>query len=386
MSHGTLRVFVSLVLLFFTVQAFANSFPQCSKTPYKSLVPALSNDAKVQKFCASLPPRARYNPSQCPSNRLKSLKYSEVQTFCACLKKQCAKPACPYGSGLCSKTCGGYCADFKNDCENCGGCGKKCTNGKKCVHGKCVAKPSSTTSTRRSFSTTKTRRSTSTTTRSSTTTTTTTTPMTTTTSSTTSSTTTTSTTTTSAGPAPTCSAEFDSYCGTLSSPFNVNGCHCATSTSNELFCSPVLPEEDMLPNGANYAPCGVDDSCEPGLKCIAALGIQLVKLCVPPCKEPEPQPTCPTTQITCGSDCCSAGESCSSGDCICSTSSTRDYSSDASNCGACGNQCPTGQSCGDQACFCPTSPDGDFSGDFFNCGACGVRCTPGTICRDGTCI
>ncbi|EGP86326.1 uncharacterized protein MYCGRDRAFT_93663 [Zymoseptoria tritici IPO323] len=126
-------------------QTFAYSTSPCSTGVNKFLVPALANDPYVQMFCKSLPPRARYRPSDCP-NSLKNLEYAKIQTFCECLKQRCAKPACPYGTSSCAKTCGGFCANFNTDCRNCGGCNQKCATGKRCVRGSCVSpQPASTT-------------------------------------------------------------------------------------------------------------------------------------------------------------------------------------------------------------------------------------------------
>ena len=71
-------------------------------------------------------------------------------------------------------------------------------------------------------------------------------------------------------------------------------------------------------------------------------------------------------------------------------------SSDANNCGECGNACATDQVCQGGVCSAPplacvlteTNCNGvcvDLSSDAENCGACGNVCTPDQLCQGGVC-
>jgi hypothetical protein len=94
---------------------------------------------------------------------------------------------------------------------------------------------------------------------------------------------------------------------------------------------------------------------------------------------------CPTTQV------------CSAGACGCPTdrllcgASCIDSSSDDQNCGGCGNACRDSEVCSSGACVCPTGQalcgDScvDQQSDESNCGACGTACSGGQICASGTC-
>ncbi len=92
---------------------------------------------------------------------------------------------------------------------------------------------------------------------------------------------------------------------------------------------------------------------------------------------------CPDTGIVCqtGTERCGQG-------CI-------DPTSDAKNCGACGNACRSGQICDNKVCKCSagtTSCDGEctvLDTDAKHCGACGAAgstaCTPTQVCEQGQC-
>lgn len=94
---------------------------------------------------------------------------------------------------------------------------------------------------------------------------------------------------------------------------------------------------------------------------------------------------CPTTQV------------CSAGVCGCPTdrlscgASCIDSSSDDQNCGGCGNACRDSEVCSSGACVCPTGQalcgDScvDQQSDEANCGACGNVCSGGQICSSGAC-
>jgi hypothetical protein len=68
-----------------------------------------------------------------------------------------------------------------------------------------------------------------------------------------------------------------------------------------------------------------------------------------------------------------------------------DKSTNASNCGACGNVCPSAASCVSSACVCPGSLVAcsgacvDRTQDNNNCGVCGNVCPTGTSCSASTC-
>ncbi|KAI5362627.1 hypothetical protein Slin14017_G063080 [Septoria linicola] len=135
MTRVSLSLFVSFLLLALCV--LANS-DKCSSGEYRSLVPSLTKDRYSREYCASLPPSHRVDRSNCPSG-LKGKTYGTMKTACDCVNKACKKPSrsspqssCPKASG-----CGGYCAEFKTDKNNCGKCGNKCSDGKKCVSRKC---------------------------------------------------------------------------------------------------------------------------------------------------------------------------------------------------------------------------------------------------------
>src|SRR5690606_31946542 len=70
----------------------------------------------------------------------------------------------------------------------------------------------------------------------------------------------------------------------------------------------------------------------------------------------------------------------------------RDTSSDAQNCGACGNVCSNNQVCRNGECGCGTAQllcDGeckDVQTDAEHCGACNSACQAGQWCADGFCL
>jgi hypothetical protein len=86
-----------------------------------------------------------------------------------------------------------------------------------------------------------------------------------------------------------------------------------------------------------------------------------------------------------GSDGCPGGLSACGGQCI-------DLSSDAANCGSCGQVCAQGQPCAGGSCGCPAgaTPCGgkckQLSYDADNCGSCGHVCAVGTPCVGGQCM
>jgi hypothetical protein len=69
-----------------------------------------------------------------------------------------------------------------------------------------------------------------------------------------------------------------------------------------------------------------------------------------------------------------------------------ELTTDANNCGACGNACAAGTKCNNGACGCQapqTSCGGtcvDTSTDTNNCGACGTACPVGQGCFSGACV
>ncbi|MFO0630996.1 MAG: FG-GAP-like repeat-containing protein [Polyangiales bacterium] len=91
---------------------------------------------------------------------------------------------------------------------------------------------------------------------------------------------------------------------------------------------------------------------------------------------------------------CWRGWHCYGNKCLCNSpcpDGCADQSSDARNCGACGNRCPEGATCVEGRCACPTGrvPCGgrcvDPASSVAHCGACGRACAPGQGCYDGTC-
>jgi hypothetical protein len=59
-----------------------------------------------------------------------------------------------------------------------------------------------------------------------------------------------------------------------------------------------------------------------------------------------------------------------------------DLSSDANNCGMCGNACATGETCCNGVCAPPKA----FRYDQNNCGGCGVQCGTGQYCCWNDCL
>lgn len=85
-----------------------------------------------------------------------------------------------------------------------------------------------------------------------------------------------------------------------------------------------------------------------------------------------------------GASACGAGQTQCGPSCVV-------LSSNASNCGTCGNVCPVGTSCVGGVCACPTGfakcNDAcvDTSQAIDNCGGCGVQCGVGQLCQAGQC-
>jgi len=76
---------------------------------------------------------------------------------------------------------------------------------------------------------------------------------------------------------------------------------------------------------------------------------------------------------------------------MCGGTACASLSSDAGNCGTCGNVCPQGTSCLNGACLCPSGQSAcgsacvDETVDSQNCGACGNACPAGASCSGGQC-
>ena len=94
---------------------------------------------------------------------------------------------------------------------------------------------------------------------------------------------------------------------------------------------------------------------------------------------------------------CSDGQACTNGACSCTAGLTAcgttctDPQTDATNCGACGNACAAGAICTDGVCGCPTGKSdcsgscADLQNDAANCGTCGNACPNGDGCVNGSC-
>ncbi|MCA9668121.1 MAG: hypothetical protein KC503_21130 [Myxococcales bacterium] len=153
--------------------------------------------------------------------------------------------------------------------------------------------------------------------------------------------------------------------------------------------------------------CG-DDGCGPGQACCGRNGCvdvldnpQNCGSCGHRCREgthcKSGQCLCDSGTVACGSGCCAAGESCCADRCV-------DTSTDASNCGGCGQQCTGGKVCLGGTCACPAGRapcDGgccatgqsccagkciDYATDPANCGSCGNRCGGNQTCSNGRCV
>lgn len=107
---------------------------------------------------------------------------------------------------------------------------------------------------------------------------------------------------------------------------------------------------------------------------------------------PNPALTCVTPALRGQGPCYICGPfKTASTEALCSGKCT-DTSSDAKNCGKCGNACPQGATCSSGACVCTNSGRAPCNGvcpnlqsDTQNCGACGNVCAPGENCLAGVC-
>lgn len=102
----------------------------------------------------------------------------------------------------------------------------------------------------------------------------------------------------------------------------------------------------------------------------------------------------------CGNVCVADPRTCTSGECDCpsgwqrdSSNNCRDLTSDPANCGSFGNACPPGVGCVGGACTCSDPAqtlctDGctDTAIDPQNCSGCGLACPPGAFCSGSTCM
>lgn len=75
----------------------------------KALVPLLSNDPAVQRFCATLPASSKFNRSKCPK-LLQPLAYTAIKTLCGCL---CRSP---------NTQCLDGCFNLQTGSQQCGSC------------------------------------------------------------------------------------------------------------------------------------------------------------------------------------------------------------------------------------------------------------------------
>jgi hypothetical protein len=147
--------------------------------------------------------------------------------------------------------------------------------------------------------------------------------------------------------------------------------------------------------------CVTNADCAPGSSCVAGR-CSLV---------------CPNGQSACGGTCvdltsnamncgacgnaCTADRTCTNGVCtincapgtVSCNGSCTNTSNDPANCGACGNACSVGQLCTNGACTNNCGPgtvscNGSCTNpnnDPANCGACGVVCPSGKACNSGLC-
>ncbi|KXT18739.1 hypothetical protein AC579_2671 [Pseudocercospora musae] len=126
---------VSSIVLLLSVGTTAAPNPVCDTGIYKTLVPALAKDTKVQKFCATLPAEDRLDRSKCP-NSLRDLAYSVIKTFCTCIK-EANQPVCKAPTPTLCGTDPGVCTNLQTDTQNCGTCGKACNSIYTCNSGVC---------------------------------------------------------------------------------------------------------------------------------------------------------------------------------------------------------------------------------------------------------
>ncbi len=98
------------------------------------------------------------------------------------------------------------------------------------------------------------------------------------------------------------------------------------------------------------------------------------------------------TIVSCSGDTVVGAKTCSTGESLCGTSCV-DFTSDPSNCGACGTACKATEVCNAGACalFCSGKSTQcgascvDVNVSPTNCGKCGTSCNPGEVCNAGTC-
>ena len=105
---------------------------------------------------------------------------------------------------------------------------------------------------------------------------------------------------------------------------------------------------------------------------------------------------------TCGVSCTggSSGTACRAGQCVCPMpgemqcgATCADVTTDAKNCGACGNSCGANQKCSDSKCTCTTGTACgtdtktcfDLQSDRSHCGSCENACGAGQTCMSGVC-
>ena len=145
-------------------------------------------------------------------------------------------------------------------------------------------------------------------------------------------------------------------------------------------------ESDVDCGGGACAPCAQGRTCSTGMDC--STGVCLGGLCGG-CTTNADCPAgliCDPAQRQCVSACSAPRINCG-GACV-------DPSTDARNCGVCGNVCASGTACTNGMCSSVVCMAGqtrcanacvNLANDPSNCGACGLICAPGQACSNGVC-
>jgi hypothetical protein len=136
-------------------------------------------------------------------------------------------------------------------------------------------------------------------------------------------------------------------------------------------------------------PCAMDGTCPDGFTCVTQQG---GTACYPSLSCPGGQSQCGDACADVSSDaanCGGCGQACAPGN-TCCQGACADLTSDAAHCGSCDNACQNAKSCLSGTCACTPEQTtcagdcADLKTDMNNCGTCGHACS-NAYCFSGAC-